>query len=345
MKTTIKGLQNDYVYQIGDGLLGRLDELVENDVPSFLVVDENIPAPFIQSVRKKLSCRGHLLVTAGEASKSIPMYERIIDALQESGLSRDGRIVALGGGMVNDLAGFVAATYERGVRLLLLPTTLIAMADASVGGKFALNTSRSKNAIGTFYTPEAVIADTSTLESLPERELASGMAEIVKIALLKDADLFGRLIQKTPSPRDAHLINRAVELKKPIVEKDPCDRGGRILLNYGHTIAHALEHLHRGAFLHGECVAFGMRIMAGNKPFRNELEKVLATYGLDTDIPFDPDDLTSFIRHDKLRRKDDMYEMADVETVGNGFLKRFSFDEIMEMIYKGGPHEHIRKSC
>ncbi len=337
MKTTIKGLQSDYAYHIGEGLLAKLDELVDSDVPSFLIVDGNIPSSFIRSVEKNLSSSGRFTVTAGEASKTIHTYELIIDALQEEKMPREGRIVALGGGMVNDLAGFVAATYKRGVRLLLLPTSLIAMADASVGGKFALNTSRSKNAIGTFYTPEAVVADTSTLESLPERELASGMAEIVKIALLKDAGLFDRLKRETVSLRDAHLIKKAVELKRDIVENDPCDRGGRALLNYGHTIAHALEHLHAGAFLHGECVAFGMRLMAKDKPFWKDLEKVLASFGLDKDIPYDKEELAPFLRQDKKRRKDDIYVLADVEEPGNGFLKRLSFNDFLKRIPKGGP--------
>ncbi len=333
----MKGVRGDYVYHIGDRILTGLDSLVEDGLPSFIIVDANIPETVVRTVEQTLSVSGRFTVPAGEASKTLRTYERIIDALQDAGLPREARIVALGGGMVNDLAGFVAATYKRGVRLLLVPTSLIAMADASVGGKFALNTHQSKNAIGTFYTPEAVIADTSTLTSLPDRELASGMAEIVKIALLHDADFFRHLRHDTVSPRDPGLIRKAVKLKQDIVERDFYDHGERAILNYGHLIAHALEHLHEGSFLHGECVAFGMHLMARDKPFHEDLQKVLARFGLHRDIPYEKDELLSFIPHDKKRHKDDIYVTADVEQPGNGFLKTFSFQELKDMIPEGGP--------
>ena len=203
---------------------------------------------------------------AGEWNKTREEWARLSDEMLAAGLGRDAVVVALGGGVTGDLAGFVAATYMRGLPLVQVPTTLLAMLDSSVGGKTGLDTHEAKNPIGAFHQPRLVLIDPDLLGSLPAFELASGLAEAVKTAAIADEGLFAWLEAEAMALRTAdldlltELIGRAVAIKAKVVEEDPQEAGRREVLNFGHTIGHALEALGGYAVLHGEAVASGMRI-------------------------------------------------------------------------------------
>ncbi|MEE9470854.1 MAG: 3-dehydroquinate synthase [Gemmatimonadota bacterium] len=203
---------------------------------------------------------------AGEWNKTREEWARLSDEMLAAGLGRDAVVVALGGGVTGDLAGFVAATYMRGLPLVQVPTTLLAMLDSSVGGKTGLDRHEAKNPIGTFHQPRLVLIDPDLLGSLPAFELASGLAEAVKTAAIADEGLFAWLEAEAMALRTAdldlltELIGRAVAIKAKVVEEDPQEAGRREVLNFGHTIGHALEALGGYAVLHGEAVASGMRI-------------------------------------------------------------------------------------
>ena len=210
-----------------------------------------------------------LAIPADEASKTLQQVAQVWDWLIEGGAQRRDALVAFGGGVVCDLVGFAAACYLRGIGLVNVPTTLLAQVDAGVGGKTAVNHPRGKNLIGAFYQPLAVVADTSFLGTLPQRAFAAGMAEVAKIAMALDADLFAHLeheanaLAPTAAERLAPIVGRAIELKASVVERDERERGERMLLNYGHTIGHALEAASGySALLHGEAVAIGMHAAA-----------------------------------------------------------------------------------
>ncbi len=205
-----------------------------------------------------------LAVPAGEASKTRDRWAELSDALLERGFGRDSALVALGGGVVGDLGGFVAATYLRGIPYLQAPTTLLAMLDASVGGKTGVDTPRGKNLIGAFHPPAAVVADPRTLLSLPEREFRAGLAEAVKHGLIADRSYFewidtvaDRIAARELNALSA-LVRRSVEIKAAVVSEDEREGGKRAILNAGHTIAHALEHVSAYALAHGEAVALGL---------------------------------------------------------------------------------------
>lgn len=204
----------------------------------------------------------------GEASKSREEWARLTDAMLEAGFGRDAAVAALGGGVAGDLAGFVAATYMRGLPVVQLPTTLLAMLDSSVGGKTAVDTPRGKNLVGAFHHPALVVADPRVLESLPARQLAAGLAEAVKAASIADEALFGWMEDEADALRRgepeavAPLVRRGVAIKARVVEEDPEEAGLRQVLNFGHTVAHALESLSGYDLLHGEAVAAGMRVEA-----------------------------------------------------------------------------------
>jgi 3-dehydroquinate synthase len=235
------------------------------------------------------------VVPAGESTKNLQaaadLYERALDA----GLERGSVIVALGGGVVGDLAGFVAATFLRGIRCVQVPTTLLAMVDSSVGGKTGVNLARGKNLVGAFHQPCGVLADLAALDTLPAREYASGLAEAVKTGMIRDASLFHRIEQEPDKllARDPALLEavvaRCCEIKAEVVAMDERESGVRSVLNFGHTLGHALEQLAGyGAWLHGEAVAAGMvyaaRLGAVAKGFpardAERLERLLARLGL-----------------------------------------------------------------
>jgi 3-dehydroquinate synthase len=237
---------------------------------ALVVTDENVADHAGRAVHDALTAAGFATHTSvlppGEVQKSLAAASRLYDALVDMHADRRTLVVAAGGGVIGDLAGFVAATFNRGLPLLMVPTTLLAMVDSSVGGKVAVNHPRGKNLIGAFHQPAGVWIDTAALATLPEREYRSGLAEVVKYGVILDADFFAYLEQNAVAllRRDAeavrYVVARCCRLKADVVEKDEREETGlRAVLNYGHTFAHAFETVGGyGAWLHGEAVAAGM---------------------------------------------------------------------------------------
>ena len=272
--TTITVSLGDRSYPIivGNGLLNAafdLSTFVVGD--DCLIVSNETVAPLYQDgvlanlAGKKVST---IELPDGEAHKSIGTMQTILDRLVETGANRDTTVVALGGGVVGDIAGFAAACYMRGVSFIQVPTTLLAQVDSSVGGKTGVNHPRGKNLIGAFHQPQVVMIDTDTLATLPDRELKAGLAEVIKYGAICDFDFLGWLENNMPALLDkepealAYAIQRSCELKAEVVAEDERESGRRAILNFGHTFGHAIEHCcGYGEWLHGEAVAAGM-IMA-----------------------------------------------------------------------------------
>jgi 3-dehydroquinate synthase len=255
-------------------------------------------------------------IAAGESAKTLDAFAELMRELADLGATRDACVFALGGGVVGDLAGFVAACWMRGIDLVQLPTSLLAMVDSSVGGKTAVDLPQGKNLVGAFHPPRAVFADTQTLRSLPERELRAGLAEVVKYAAIVDADFFQWLESHADAllARDdallAQAIARSCAHKAAIVERDPFEAGERALLNFGHTFAHAIESEQGyGGLNHGEAVAVGMLLAArlssdlGIAPPADaeRLRDLLMRFGLPVTLPPDlaPEALLARMRLDK----------------------------------------------
>jgi len=264
-----------YAIHIGSGLLGRPDLFAPHlgSGRVAIVTNETIAPLYAVRLETTLRTAGASCLTIaladGEAFKTLESLNRIFDALLSANADRRTLIVALGGGVVGDIAGFAAATFQRGVPYLQVPTSLLAQVDSSVGGKTAVNHPLGKNMIGAFYQPRAVIADTDTLRTLPERELGAGLAEVVKHAALRDAGFLDWIEEHAVAlrARDPDALTRAIrrscEIKAQIVAADERESGERALLNFGHTFGHAIESaLGHGAWLHGEAVAAGMVLAA-----------------------------------------------------------------------------------
>ena len=260
-----------YAIEIGAGLLNRLgDECLRLKLGSrcAIITDTNVGKRYAKTAFNSLLKAGFepslIIVPAGETAKSLKSVQTCYDQLAAHRLERKSFIVALGGGVVGDLAGFVAATYLRGVAFVQVPTTLLAHVDSSVGGKVGVNLKAGKNLVGAFYQPRLVLCDLDALQTLPEREFRAGFAEVIKYGIIYDAALFARLERDLPDllRRDletlAPVIARCCEIKAEVVGQDETESGVRAILNFGHTIGHALEAIsHYGKYLHGEAIAIG----------------------------------------------------------------------------------------
>ena len=260
-----------YPILIGPELIAHPDSFSALKARDVLIVSNTTVAPlYLRSLRSALGARRcvEVILPDGEAHKTLANAARVLDVLVANRFARDGAVLALGGGVVGDLAGFVAACYQRGVTFVQVPTTLLAQVDSAVGGKTAVNHPGGKNLIGAFHQPHLVVSDTATLSTLPGRELRAGLAEVIKYGLISDPQLFDyveahldALLAKQPQAL-AHIIRRSCEIKAEIVGRDEREQGERALLNLGHTFGHAAEAATAyREWLHGEAVGAGL-IMA-----------------------------------------------------------------------------------
>lgn len=304
-------------------MLDHLRDLLARLAPtSILLISDSVVAPLhagaVRSTVHGLAPLHEYIVPAGEQSKSLEQLTAIFDEfLKLRIVDRKAVVLALGGGVVGDLAGFFAATLLRGVRCIHLPTSLVAMIDSSIGGKTALNHATGKNLIGAFHQPVGVICELEFLKSLPDREYASALAEVVKTACVGDAPFFAWLesnaaaILKRESRAITRITQTCIKFKAEVVAEDETEtKGRRAILNFGHTVAHALETLLEGRYLHGEAVAIGLAAAARlsvaraglEVDFAQRLASLLARFGLPVELPpIDPDALLQVMAADKKR--------------------------------------------
>jgi 3-dehydroquinate synthase len=304
---------------VGDGIINKLGDYFDLSAYSgiALLTDTNVRKLYGHKVMKALGAAGknvHLLtLPAGERTKSLKTVERGYRFLLESNIDRKGLICALGGGVVGDTAGYIAASYLRGIDYIQLPTTLLAQVDSSIGGKVGVNFSGKKNMVGGFYQPKTIITDVTLLKTLPPAEMRNGLSEVVKYGLAMDGELFQLLEQKkgneftTAELND--IVTRCCRLKAGIVEVDETERTGRrAILNFGHTIGHAIEAAANLKLSHGQAVAIGMAAVArlsaraGKLDTGNiaRIESLLLKFGLPVRCPgISPEDLMTSIRFDK----------------------------------------------
>ena len=270
--------ERSYAIHIGQRLLDSIPEWLPNVLGrcehTVIIADERIVATLGESLEQSLSSAGYrttlLCVPSGESSKSIAQAERLWQSLLDAKADRGSAVLALGGGVVGDLAGFVAASYARGLPLIQIPTTLLSQVDSSVGGKTAINLPMAKNMVGAFWQPSLVVIDTETLSTLPKRELVSGLAEVVKYGVIRVPELFTYLetnlqnILYMDAGAITHIVAQSCQAKADVVSQDEREVTGlRAMLNYGHTFGHALESdSSYGTYLHGEAVAIGMHLAA-----------------------------------------------------------------------------------
>ncbi len=324
-KIIIKSHLGSYDVLIENGLLKHLADYLDGERYYVIIADDKIPMVYINDVKN--ACKQHSLILfpSGEASKSLIQYEKIIHSLIEKSIRKDACIIAIGGGVTGDLAGFVAATYLRGLDFIQIPTTLLAQIDSSVGGKVAINTDQAKNIIGCIYPPKKVFIDPQTLSTLDPRQVNAGMAEMIKYGMIADRPFFEKIKNDNPADNWVYFIHKSVEIKKRYVEADEFDSDLRQSLNFGHTIGHALEsYYHYEKYLHGEAVSIGMVQILSNQQIKNELIGCLKKYHLPTSDPVSFDELKPYINRDKKGRKD-LLKIVDVTEIGTSVIVRSQY--------------------
>ena len=340
MKTVKVKASGCYDVKIGRGLLDTLGtELSALASGSVLIVtDTNVAPLWLECAEASLKAAGFsvysAVLPAGEQSKNLENYGKLLRLLADKRLTRTDTVLALGGGVVGDLAGFAAATYLRGLRFVQVPTTLLAMVDSSVGGKTAVDLPTGKNLVGAFHQPRLVVCDLSLLDTLPERELRCGAAEALKTAILFDPELFEHFRQRGLGFDRERVVAACVGHKRDVVCADERDNGRRQLLNLGHTIGHAVEACSGFSVLHGEAVAVGTCIMA--RLFARDADAIceaFAALGLPTDTDLPTETLALPMRSDKKRRGDAL-TLVVPHGVGDCTLETVPFEDFLNKLRK-----------
>ena len=323
---------NRYDIVIERGCLDRAGTLLNLDRKVCIVTDADVPEQYTRRVAGQ--CREPMIVTVdpGEDTKTMQTVTRICQAMLDRGFSRKDCVAAVGGGMVGDLAGFAAACFMRGIDFYNIPTTLLSQVDSSIGGKTGVNLNGVKNIVGAFWQPRGVLIDPDTLETLPPRLRAEGMAEYVKMALCFDEKIFEELEREDRWQDTEKALHNALSLKKMVVEEDEREAGLRKLLNFGHTIGHGVESAAQGSLYHGECVAIGMMPMCSDA-IRARLQPLLKKLGLPTATQLDKDAIWAAMQHDK-KSNSTGFSAVFVEEIGKAYAKTISFDD-MKTILEG----------
>ncbi len=323
---------NSYDIQLEHGCLYHIHERISLQRKVLIISDDGVPDEYVKIVASQCSEPIVHTVKQGEGSKSFPVYQELCQVLLRHHFSRKDLVVALGGGVVGDLSGFVAASYMRGIDFIQIPTTTLSQIDSSIGGKVAINLDGVKNIIGAFYQPKAVFIDPDTLQTLSRRHYYNGLVEALKAGLIADEKLFTLFEQEDIEDHLDDIIAKALVVKKTVVEQDEKERGLRKILNFGHTIGHAIEscyHLHD--FYHGECVAFGMMYFIDNPELKQRMAKIYKRLNLPFDIAKDYDQWLEVMRNDK-KANHDTIDTVWVHTPGNAEIVPMTLVEIGKLM-------------
>ncbi|MBO4229148.1 MAG: iron-containing alcohol dehydrogenase [Clostridia bacterium] len=322
--------ERSYGIVLESGALSRAGTFWNLRRKVLIVTDEGVPAGYAEAVAAECAEPLVIRIPQGEQCKTLATVESLLSEMMRAGFQRGDCAVSVGGGVAGDLTGLTASLYHRGIDFYQVPTTVLAMADASVGGKTAVNLSGIKNVAGTFRQPRGVLIDPEVLKTLPKRQVANGLAEVVKIALTSDRELFERMEAGHPEECLPEILERAIRRKVEIVELDEREAGLRRILNFGHTVGHAIESVSAGALLHGECVALGMIPMCSPE-VRKRLIPVLRSIGLPLSPVTDPERIAQAVLHDK-KAAGDRIATVRVDTVGSCRVEMTAPEELREAI-------------
>jgi 3-dehydroquinate synthase len=347
-KIRVNTKTRSYDVNIGSGILlnAQSRELFCTAAKKIAVItDDNVNKYYGDKIVTNLNSLGfeavQCVIPHGEESKTLDTFGMICNFLADNGLTRSDAVLALGGGVVGDIAGFCAASYMRGVDFIQCPTSLLAMVDSSIGGKTAVDLPQGKNLVGAFYQPKAVVCDTLTLQTLPDEYFLDGLGEVIKYGMIKNAAILGILesrsldeIKRDPS----EVIKLCISIKRDLVEADELDNGERALLNFGHTVGHALEKLSGyGNLSHGIAVANGMVIitklsekMGLTKPgSASRIENLNKKFGIDREITFSKKEIANAAANDKKRGAGDI-SLVFCDKAGSSFVKKMPYDKFCE---------------
>lgn len=301
----------------------------------FILTDENIPQVWIDYVTKQCPTHTVYKVAAGEQSKSMATYEKCLQAMLAFQMTRKDVLIALGGGVIGDLGGFVAASYMRGIDFISIPTTTLSQIDSSIGGKVAINLGEVKNIVGSFYHPKAVFIDFDTLTTLPKRHVTNGLIEAIKAGLIHDASLFTIFEQEDWQDHIEQIIYKSLCMKKWVVEQDEKESGIRKTLNFGHTIGHGIEgYYHLDTYLHGECVAMGMLYFIEDKAIKQRVLNIYKKMNILPTCDLDYDAVYNITILDK-KAFDESISVIKVKEIGKAYIEDIQKEDIKIILERG----------
>ena len=323
---------NSYTITIQRGCLAHADAYMDLQRKVLIVTDSGVPAQYAKTVAACCAQPQIITIPQGESSKSLQLFEILCKTMLRKGFTRTDCVVAVGGGVVGDLAGFAAASYMRGIDFYNIPTTVLSQVDSSVGGKVAIDLDNIKNCVGAFYQPKAVLIDPDVLKTLPQRQIANGLAEAVKMAITFDESLLSLFEQANPLSQIDRIIAASLQIKAVVVKADEKESGLRRVLNFGHTIGHGIETAAGlEALYHGECVALGMLPMCSDD-LRPRVEAILQNLGLPTSCNANPDAVWAAISHDK-KLSGDTITVVYAHKAGSFELRAMPIADLKETVY------------
>ena len=317
--------ENAYDIILGCGAISHAKDYFNLNRRVLIVTDDGVPEEYAKNIANQCASPFIYTIEQGEASKNVRNFESILSFLAQNGFTRTDCVVAVGGGVVGDLAGFVASSYMRGIDFYNIPTTLLSQLDSSIGGKVAIDLGGYKNIVGAFYQPKCVIIDPELLLTLDIRQVRAGLAEALKMATTSDATLFEMFENDEYLNDIEEVVFRSLIIKRGIVERDERESGERKILNFGHTIGHAIEST--SSLLHGECVALGMLFMCSDE-IKERLFKIIYEMGLPIDVEINAENIYNFILRDK---------KADGSNITITFVNEIGKAELIKM-----PIENIK---
>lgn len=332
MKLHMELGKNSYDIVMERGALAHVSDWIDGSRNVMIVSDDLVPQPYIDLLLAQLPHGVVHVVKHGEQAKSLEVFAEINEDLLKHHFSRKDLMIALGGGVVGDLCGYVAASYMRGIPFIQIPTTTLSQIDSSIGGKVAINFHGVKNIIGAFYQPKLVIIDPNTLATLPTRHYINGLVEALKAGLIYDPGLFA-LFEHGDIYEDIEaIIEKALRVKKDVVEQDEKEQNLRKILNFGHTIGHAIESsYHLSELYHGECVALGMQYFIKDSQLKKRTLAIYEKLGLASEVPVDSDALIDIIQNDK-KADHDQVDTVWVSELGKAEIKAMNLTEIKQVL-------------
>lgn len=324
--------EDSYDIIVERGALAKANEYLNLNRRVLVVTDSGVPSEYASAVAAQ--CKESVICTveSGEGSKSLETFGKLLKAMLDNGFSRKDCVVAVGGGVVGDLSGFVASAYMRGIDFYNIPTTLLSQIDSSIGGKTAINLGGVKNIVGAFYQPKRVIIDPELLKTLEKRQISNGLAEAVKMALTSDKVLFDIFENNNIESSIDEIIVRSLNIKKNVVEQDEKEAGLRKILNFGHTVGHGIESSAEGSLYHGECVALGMIPMCGDG-IRGRVIEVLKKCNLYRTLDYDWQRIADAAFHDK-KADGDSVTVITVDAVGSFEMRKMRSIDVIETAKK-----------
>ena len=328
---TSKNSDIRYSITVERNSINKLNEYFNLKRKVLIITDNGIPKEYVEIVKKQISFPYVYTIEQGEKNKNFDNYKDILKYMLDCEFTRSDAVIALGGGVVGDLAGFIANSYMRGVDFYNIPTTLLSQVDSSIGGKCAVDFLGVKNSVGCFKFPKGVVIDPNTLKTLDERQFNAGMAEVIKMAMTFNSRLFEFIKDTDDITKNLeYVITESLKLKAYVVEKDPFEIDLRKVLNYGYTIGHAIESLSNGKLLHGECVAIGMVYMTCDT-IKDELISALKKYKLPISADIDKDKVIDLIKVDK-KAAGDYVTMVYVRKIGTFEFEKVRIEEVRDLL-------------